>query len=193
MLLVHNQSRATHILFFLIWHRLVIFHLKGDITFVLIVHKGGESRVRHTVVNSNRTLLLFVSGGIWGWRCVVGDGMCRFLTVAPDNSIRRSFAVTGLLDLSVPLSPKGYWIHLVSQQQLSDTEVLFPIESDVFLNAVRWCLWSQPYWSAVLETLPDCRPLFALAPHFCYITENVYMQNVFFNMATANLVKNMTY
>lgn len=64
---VIRTSRATHILFFLIWHRLVISHLKGDITFVLIVHKGGESRVRHMVVNSNQTLLLFVSGGIWGW------------------------------------------------------------------------------------------------------------------------------
>lgn len=76
-----------------------------------------------------------------------GSHICLFLTATADNSINGSFAVTVLLDPSVTLSPKGNWIHLVSQQQLSDWEKYF----SNWIRGFSECLQMMPLMSALLE------------------------------------------
>ncbi len=105
-----------------------------------------------------------------------GSHICLFLTAAADNSINGSFTVTVLLDPSVTLSPKGSWIHLVSQKQLSDSEKYF----SNWIRGFSKCLQMMPLMSALLECssiVGNCSPVLAFS--LCtVVSANLFAQSL---------------
>lgn len=130
------------------------FLLKHGIIFVLFVHEGGEPTSNsYMIVNSKVTSLLLMAGlvtyvqPLHHQTRMGGGGGLDLISATADNSINESFAVTVLLDPSVTLLPKGNWIHLVSQKQLSDSEKYF----SNWIRGLSKCLQMMPLMSALLE------------------------------------------